>query len=159
MGAAPAIVEPADAKCPGWHAAVCAGVQPGMSVVVVGDGAVGLSGDLGAARLGATTVIAMSRHEARQRIATAFCATHVVAERGEAGVAQVRDLTEEARLQAVQCTRRGHDRTGGRPPRRPDHRPAALVEQGHPRWIRAGPCLPAAPPWDERRATKVLLKP
>jgi threonine dehydrogenase-like Zn-dependent dehydrogenase len=107
--------------CTGWHAAVCAGVQPGSGVVVVGDGAVGLSGVLAASQLGATTIIAMSRHKDRQRVALDFGATHIVAERGEDGLAAVRELTggigadsvlecvgtEEARLQAVACTRPG----------------------------------------------------
>ena len=54
----------------GWHAAVAAGVQQGDTVVVVGDGAVGLCGVLAASRMGAERVIAMSRHASRQQIAT-----------------------------------------------------------------------------------------
>ena len=117
----PDLLALSDVMCTGWHAAVCAGVQPGSSVVVVGDGAVGLSGVLAASQLGATTIIAMSRHADRQRVALEFGATHIVAERGEDGLAAVRELTggvgadsvlecvgtEEARLQAVACTRPG----------------------------------------------------
>jgi threonine dehydrogenase-like Zn-dependent dehydrogenase len=66
----------------GWHAAVTAGVQPGMTVAVVGDGAVGLPAVLAAAVLGAARVIAMSRHPSRQALATRFGATDIVAERG-----------------------------------------------------------------------------
>ena len=119
----PSILALSDVMCTGWHAAVCAGVGVGKSVVVVGDGAVGLSAVLAAVQLGAETVIAMSRHEDRQRVATAFGATHIVAERDEAGIAAVKELTdgvgadcvlecvgtETARLQAVGCVRNGGD--------------------------------------------------
>ncbi|MFI2754042.1 zinc-dependent alcohol dehydrogenase family protein [Cellulomonas sp. P22] len=117
----PSLLALSDVMCTGWHAAVSAGVGPGMSVVVVGDGAVGLSGVLAAAQLGATTVIAMSRHEARQKVATEFGATHIVAERGDEGIAKVMALTdgigadavlecvgtEDARHQAVRAARPG----------------------------------------------------
>jgi hypothetical protein len=76
----------------GHHAAVSARVGPGSTVVVVGDGAVGLCAVLAARRLGAARIIAMSRHAPRQRLATEFGATDIVAERGEEGVAQVLDL-------------------------------------------------------------------
>ena len=117
----PSILALSDVMCTGWHAAVSAGVGPGMSVAVVGDGAVGLSAVLASAQLGATTVIAMSRHADRQRVATEFGATQIVAERGAEGVAKVKELTdgigadavlecvgtEDARLQAVDCVRDG----------------------------------------------------
>ena len=119
----PSILALSDVMCTGWHAAVCAGVGPGRSVVVVGDGAVGLSAVLAAVQLGAETVIAMSRHEDRQRVATAFGATNIVAERDGAGIAAVKELTagvgadcvlecvgtEAARLQAVGSVRDGGD--------------------------------------------------
>lgn len=76
----------------GHHAAVSAGVTQGSTAVVVGDGAVGLSGVLAAKRLGAATVIAMSRHESRQEIARAFGADHVVAERGREGAQAVKEI-------------------------------------------------------------------
>lgn len=115
----PSLLALSDVIATGWHAAVSAGVGPGSSVVVVGDGAVGLSGVLAAGQLGATTIIAMSRHDARQQVAKEFGATHIVAERGEEGSARVRELTdgisadavlecvgtEEARIQAVQAAR------------------------------------------------------
>jgi threonine dehydrogenase-like Zn-dependent dehydrogenase len=82
-----------DVMCTGWHAAVCAGVRPGSTVVVVGDGAVGLSGVLAAAQLGAERVIAMSRHADRQALAREFGATDIVAERGEEGVERIKELT------------------------------------------------------------------
>lgn len=117
----PSILALSDVMCTGWHAAVSAGVGPGTSVAVVGDGAVGLCAVLAAVQLGASTVIAMSRHEARQTVAREFGATHVVAERGEAGAAAVKELTEgigadcvlecvgteDARLQSVACVRDG----------------------------------------------------
>lgn len=117
----PHILALSDVMCTGWHAAVSAGVGPGSSVAVVGDGAVGLCAVLAARELGATTIIAMSRHADRQAVAREFGATHVVEERDEAGVAAVRDLTdgigadcvlecvgtESARLQAVGAVRDG----------------------------------------------------
>jgi threonine dehydrogenase-like Zn-dependent dehydrogenase len=78
----------------GWHCAVSAGVGPGSTVAVVGDGAVGLCAVLAAQVLGARTIIAMSRHEPRQQIATEFGATQVVADRGADGVARVLALTD-----------------------------------------------------------------
>ena len=78
----------------GWHCALGAGVRAGDTVAVVGDGAVGLCAVLSARLQGATRIIAMSRHEARSAIAVEFGATEVVAERGEAGVARVRELTD-----------------------------------------------------------------
>ena len=107
--------------CTGWHAAVSAGVGPGKTVAVVGDGAVGLCAVLAAKQLGADTIISMSRHEARQRVATAFGATHIVEERDDDGSARIKELTEgigadcvlecvgteSARLQAVGSVRDG----------------------------------------------------
>src|SRR4051794_9019544 len=90
----PSLLALSDVMATGWHAAVSAGVQPGSSVVVVGDGAVGLSGVLAAAQLGATPIIAMSRHHDRQQVAKEFGATHVIAERGDEGLAQVQALTD-----------------------------------------------------------------
>jgi threonine dehydrogenase-like Zn-dependent dehydrogenase len=80
---------------------VAAGVQPGGTAVVIGDGAVGLCGVLAAAQLGAERVIAMSRHEPRQEIARAFGATDVVAERGKEGGARIADLTDGIGADAV----------------------------------------------------------
>src|SRR5213076_307753 len=65
----------------------------GSTVVVVGDGAVGLMGVIAAKEMGAERIIAMSRHASRQDLARRFGATDIVTERGEDGVAQVRDLT------------------------------------------------------------------
>jgi threonine dehydrogenase-like Zn-dependent dehydrogenase len=89
----PSILTLSDVMCTGWHAAVCADVRPGSTVVVVGDGAVGLSGVLAASQLGAERVIAMSRHADRQALARDFGATDIVAERGHEGVAQIKELT------------------------------------------------------------------
>jgi threonine dehydrogenase-like Zn-dependent dehydrogenase len=85
----------------GHHAAVSAGVKAGATVAVVGDGAVGLSGVLAAARIGADRVIALSRHEDRQRLARDFGATDIVAERGEEATAAVMDLTAGVGADAV----------------------------------------------------------
>lgn len=91
----------ADVMPTGWHAAVSAGVAPGSTAVVVGDGAVGLCGVLAAVTMGAEKVIAMSRHASRQEVATAFGATHVVAERGADGIAAVREITDGVGADAV----------------------------------------------------------
>jgi threonine dehydrogenase-like Zn-dependent dehydrogenase len=88
----PDLLALSDVMGTGHHAAVSAGVKPGSTVVVVGDGAVGLCAVLASARLGAGRVIAMSRHGDRQKLATEFGATDIVAERGEDGAARVMDL-------------------------------------------------------------------
>ena len=85
----------------GWHAARSAGVREGATVVVVGDGAVGLCGVLAAARMGAGRVVAMSRHADRQALAVSFGATDVVAERGEDGEQAVLGLTDGVGADAV----------------------------------------------------------
>ena len=89
----PGLLTLSDVMGTGHHAAVSAGVGAGDAVAVVGDGAVGLCAIIAAKRLGATTIIAMSRHPERQALAREFGATHVVAERGEEGIAAVRELT------------------------------------------------------------------
>jgi len=83
-----------DVMATGHHAAVCALVEPGQTVAVVGDGAVGLCAVLAAKRLGAERVIALSTHADRQRLATQFGASEIVAERGGAAVAAVREMTD-----------------------------------------------------------------
>ena len=89
----PSLLALSDVMATGWHAAVAAGVREGGTAVVVGDGAVGLCGVLAASVMGAEKVIAMSRHEPRQQIATKFGATHIVAERGKEGGAAVKEIT------------------------------------------------------------------
>ncbi|KZM79775.1 zinc-binding dehydrogenase [Cellulosimicrobium sp. I38E] len=90
----PGLLTASDVLGTGWFGARAAEAGPGRTVVVVGDGAVGLLAVLAAAQLGAEQVIAMSRHAPRQELARAFGATDVVAERGEEGVARVLDLTD-----------------------------------------------------------------
>ena len=97
----PSLLALTDVMATGWHAAVAAGVRRGGTAVVVGDGAVGLSGVLAAAQMGAERVIAMSRHEPRQEIARAFGATDIVAERGEEGEARIAELTDGIGADAV----------------------------------------------------------
>lgn len=89
----PGLLTLSDVMGTGHHAAVSAGVGAGDTVAVVGDGAVGLCAIIAAKRLGATTIIAMSRHPRRQALARDFGATHIVEERGDAGVKAVRALT------------------------------------------------------------------
>ncbi|MGZ5420999.1 MAG: zinc-dependent alcohol dehydrogenase family protein [Aeromicrobium sp.] len=105
----------------GHHAAVSAGVTPGSTVAVVGDGAVGLSAVLAAKRLGAAKVVAMSRHADRQDVAREFGADEIIAERGKEGAKAVREMfdgigadfvlecvgTKDSMNQAVQCARPG----------------------------------------------------
>jgi threonine dehydrogenase-like Zn-dependent dehydrogenase len=97
----PSLLTLSDVMGTGWFAAVAAGVRPGMTVAVVGDGAVGVLGVLSAARMGAERIIAMSRHEARQKLALDFGATEIVVERGDEGVARVKDLTDGVGADAV----------------------------------------------------------
>jgi threonine dehydrogenase-like Zn-dependent dehydrogenase len=117
----PGLLTLSDVMGTGHHAALAAGVTKGSTVVVVGDGAVGLCGVIAAVRLGADQVVAMSRHADRQALARAFGATEVVAERGAEGVARVKELfgglgpdavlecvgTKESMQQAIDSLRPG----------------------------------------------------
>ncbi|MGU3586855.1 zinc-dependent alcohol dehydrogenase family protein [Rhodococcus sp. C26F] len=117
----PSLLAASDVLGTGWFAAVAAEAGPGKSVAVVGDGAVGLLGILAAKELGAERIIAMSRHADRQALAREFGATDIVEERGDAGVARIKELTgglgahsvieavgtQESMMQAVNATRPG----------------------------------------------------
>jgi threonine dehydrogenase-like Zn-dependent dehydrogenase len=117
----PSLLAVSDVLGTGWYAADAAGVQEGSTAVVVGDGAVGLMGVLAARQMGAARIIAMSRHKSRQDLALEFGATDIVSERGEQGVARIRELTggvgadsvlecvgtQESMGQAVDCARPG----------------------------------------------------
>jgi len=89
----PALLTLSDVYGTGYHAAVAAGVNERTRVAVIGDGAVGLLAVLSAKRLGAERIILMGRHTARTDLGREFGATDVVAERGEDGIARVRELT------------------------------------------------------------------
>ncbi|NGN65616.1 zinc-dependent alcohol dehydrogenase family protein [Streptomyces sp. A7024] len=89
----PGLLAVSDVMGTGWYAALAAEVRPGGTAVVVGDGAVGLCGVIAAKEMGAERVIAMSRHEPRQRLAREFGATDIIDERGEEGVALVKEMT------------------------------------------------------------------
>ena len=97
----PSLLTLSDVMGTGWHAARSARVKPGDTVVVVGDGAVGLCGVLAAVRMGAERVVALSRHETRQKVATEFGATHIIAERGDEARTAVLDLTAGLGADAV----------------------------------------------------------
>ena len=84
----PSLLAASDVLGTGWYAADAARVQPGSTVVVVGDGAVGLMGVLAAKQMGADRIIAMSRHKTPQDLALEYGATDIVAERGEEGIAR-----------------------------------------------------------------------
>jgi threonine dehydrogenase-like Zn-dependent dehydrogenase len=117
----PSFLAASDVLGTGWFAAVAAEIGPGKTVAVVGDGAVGLLGVLSAKQLGAARIIAMSRHEPRQKLALEFGATDIVEERGDEGVARVKGLTnglgahsvieavgtQESMMQAIRATRPG----------------------------------------------------
>ncbi|MFD4371265.1 zinc-dependent alcohol dehydrogenase family protein [Streptomyces sp. NPDC058486] len=89
----PGLLAVSDVMGTGWWAAEAAEVKPGSTAVVVGDGAVGLCGVIAAKERGAERIIAMSRHEPRQKLALDFGATDIVTERGEEGVARIKELT------------------------------------------------------------------
>ncbi|MGX6603596.1 zinc-binding dehydrogenase [Micromonosporaceae bacterium Da 78-11] len=88
----PSLLTLSDVLATGHHAAVAAGVGPGRTVAVVGDGAVGLCAVLAAIRLGAERVIACSSHADRQAVATGFGAADIVDARGDDAAAAVREL-------------------------------------------------------------------
>ena len=89
----PALLTLSDVMGTGHHAAVSAGVQPGETVAIIGDGAVGLCAVIAARRLAAGRIIVMSRHDQRSALARRFGADDIVVERGEDGVSRVKDLT------------------------------------------------------------------
>ena len=97
----PSLLACSDVMGTGWHAAVSAGAGPGKTVVVVGDGAVGLCGIIAAKQLGAERIVAMSRHQSRQQLARIFGATDIVAERGTEGIDAILDLTDGIGAEAV----------------------------------------------------------
>jgi threonine dehydrogenase-like Zn-dependent dehydrogenase len=117
----PSLLATSDVLGTGWFAADAAKVKPGMTVAVVGDGAVGLLAVLSAKQMGADRIIAISRHENRQKLALAFGATEIVTERGDEGVNRIKELTkrvgadavlecvgtQQSMLQAIQSTRPG----------------------------------------------------
>ena len=117
----PSLLAASDVLGTGWFAAVAAKVGPGKTVAVVGDGAVGLMAVLAAKQLGAERIITMSRHKDRQELARFYGATDIVEERGEDGVAKIKELTgglgahsvieavgtQESFMQAVGATRGG----------------------------------------------------
>lgn len=117
----PDLLALSDVMGTGWFGATAAQVQPGSTVAVVGDGAVGLLAVLSARKMGAERVIAMSRHPSRQRLAQTFGATDIVEERGGDGAARIRDMTDglgvdcaiecvgtdESMWQAIRATRAG----------------------------------------------------
>ena len=97
----PDLLATSDVLGTGWYAAWAAGVHAGSTAVVVGDGAVGLMGVLAAKQMGAERIIAMSRHETRQRLALEFGATDIVADRGAEGIARIKELTTGIGADAV----------------------------------------------------------
>jgi threonine dehydrogenase-like Zn-dependent dehydrogenase len=117
----PSLLSASDVLGTGWFGAVAAEAGPGKTVAVVGDGAVGLLAVLAAKQLGAERIIAMSRHDSRQRLAREYGATDIVEQRGDDGVAAIKELTnglgahsvveavgtQESMNQAIHATRPG----------------------------------------------------
>jgi threonine dehydrogenase-like Zn-dependent dehydrogenase len=117
----PSLLSASDVLGTGWFAADAADAGPGKTVVVVGDGAVGLLGVLSAKQMGAERIVVMSRHADRQQLAREFGATGIVTERGDEGVARIKDMTDglgahsvieavgtqESMMQAIHSTRPG----------------------------------------------------
>ena len=117
----PGLLAASDVLGTGWFGAVAAQAGPGKTVAVVGDGAVGVLAVLAARQLGAERIIAMSRHESRQKLALEFGATDIVTERGDEGVARIKEMTggygahsvieavgtQESMMQAIRSTRPG----------------------------------------------------
>jgi threonine dehydrogenase-like Zn-dependent dehydrogenase len=97
----PSLLTLTDVYGTGWHAAHQARVDSSKTVAVIGDGAVGLMAVLSAKQMGAERIILMGRHESRTNLGREFGATDVVAERGEEGIAKVRDLTKGQGVHAV----------------------------------------------------------
>ena len=93
----------ADVMPTGYHAARVADVKPGDKVVVIGDGAVGQCAVIAAKMRGASQIVLMSRHEDRQKMALQSGATAVVAERGEEGIAKVREILGGGADAALEC--------------------------------------------------------
>ncbi|MEO3889949.1 zinc-dependent alcohol dehydrogenase family protein [Nonomuraea sp. B5E05] len=120
-GLVPSLLTASDVLGTGWFAAVAAEAGPGRTVAVVGDGAVGLLGVLAARQLGAERIIVFSRHADRQELAVEFGATGIITERGDQGVARLKELTgglgahsvieavgtQESMMQAIRSTRPG----------------------------------------------------
>jgi threonine dehydrogenase-like Zn-dependent dehydrogenase len=90
----PSLLTLSDVMGTGHHAALCAKVEPGKVVAVIGDGAVGLCGVIAAKRLGAEQIIILGRHADRIALARDFGATDVVSERGEDAIERVKALTK-----------------------------------------------------------------
>ena len=117
----PGLLSASDVLGTGWFGAEAAAVAPGKTVVIVGDGAVGLCAVIAAKQMGGERIVVMSRHADRQRLAREFGATDIVTERGDEGVARIKDMTnglgahsvieavgtQESMMQAIRSTRPG----------------------------------------------------
>lgn len=117
----PSLLATSDVLGTGWFAADAANVKPGSTAVVVGDGAVGLLAVLSAKQMGAERIISMSRYASRQKLAREFGATDIVTERGDEGIARIKEMTkgigadsvlecvgtQESMMQAIRSARPG----------------------------------------------------
>ncbi|GHO87001.1 zinc-binding dehydrogenase [Dictyobacter formicarum] len=98
-----AILPLTDVMATGHHAAVTAGVRPGGSVVVIGDGAVGLCAILAARRLGAERILALGHQPHRFTLARQFGATEVITSRGEQAIGPVLEMTQGGAEAVLEC--------------------------------------------------------
>src|SRR5271155_2070489 len=135
----PSLLATSDVFGTGWYAADAARVQPGSIVVVVGDGAVGLMGVLAAKQMEAGRIIIMSRHKTRQDLALEYGATDIVSERGDEGIARIKQATNGVGADSVLERRINPGRVFDL------ELPLADVAEGY--------CA-----MDERRAIKTLLR-
>ena len=93
----------ADVMATGYHAARVANVRPGDSVIVLGDGAVGLSAIIASKLRGAKQIVSTSRHPDREKLAREFGATDNVAERDEEGVQNLISITRGGADAVLEC--------------------------------------------------------
>ncbi|EKT76720.1 alcohol dehydrogenase zinc-binding domain-containing protein [Rhodococcus opacus M213] len=154
----PHLLAASDVLGTGWFAAIAAEAGPGKTLTVVGDGAMGLLAVLAAKHPGAQRIIARSRHPDRQALARKFGATDLVTERGDDGVAKIKELTEGLGAHSGHRTRRhpGIDdashpidpprrsrRLRRRPPRsRTPRHGSVLLRCAPARWPRTGTPVP-----------------
>ncbi|HYJ44978.1 MAG TPA: zinc-dependent alcohol dehydrogenase family protein [Pyrinomonadaceae bacterium] len=117
----PSLLAASDVLGTGWFAADAANVKPGSTAAIVGDGAVGLCAVIAAKQMGAERIIMMSRHATRAALAREFGATDIVTERGDEGVARIKEMTnglgahsvveavgtQESMMQAIRSARPG----------------------------------------------------
>ncbi|MGW4498958.1 alcohol dehydrogenase catalytic domain-containing protein [Micromonospora sp. NPDC004336] len=92
-----------DVMATGTNAVSLAGVRPGTTAVVLGDGAVGLCAALAARRAGADRIILVGRHPDRNALATRMGATDVVSADNPVTVGLIREATRGGAPGVAEC--------------------------------------------------------